>query len=233
MKLISFRHLIIGLCMFAAAGMAIALKPTVKVMDSEPRLDLETLIPKQFGDWKYDETVMPLIANPEQEATIKRIYNQTLTRTYINSHGERIMLSIAYGGDQSDSMAVHKPEVCYPAQGFQILKNRNDVFPVGKGEIPVKRLVATQGARIEPITYWTTVGDTVAINKLQWKLDQLKYGLTGKIPDGLLFRISSIQADDAAAYRVQDEFSRDLLSALTPEGRERIIGRPMPRVGTN
>ena len=153
MKLISIKHLIIGLCMFAAAGMAIALKPTVKVMNSEPRLDLETLIPKQFGDWKYDETVMPLIANPEQEAKIKEIYNQTLTRTYINSQGERIMLSIAYGGDQSDSMAVHKPEVCYPAQGFQILKNRNDVFSTGAGEIPVKRLIATQGRRIEPITY--------------------------------------------------------------------------------
>lgn len=226
MKLISFRHLVIGLCMFAAAGMAIALKPTVKVMDSEPRLDLETLIPKQFGDWKYDETVMPLIANPEQEAKIKQIYSQTLTRTYINSRGERIMLSIAYGGDQSDSMAVHKPEVCYPAQGFQILKNRNDVFSTGSGEIPVKRLVATQGQRIEPITYWTTVGDAAVLSSsLRWKLDQLKYGLTGKIPDGLLFRISSIEADDTAAYRNQDEFARALLGALTPEGKKRIIGQ--------
>jgi len=226
MKLISFRHLVIGLCMFAAAGMAIALKPTVKVMDSEPRLDLETLIPKQFGDWKYDETVMPLIANPEQEAKIKQIYSQTLTRTYINLRGERIMLSIAYGGDQSDSMAVHKPEVCYPAQGFQILKNRNDVFSTGSGEIPVKRLVATQGQRIEPITYWTTVGDTAVLSSsVRWKLDQLKYGLTGKIPDGLLFRISSIEADDAVAYRNQDEFARALLGALTPEGKKRIIGQ--------
>jgi len=212
--------------MFAAAGMAIALKPTVKVMDSEPRLDLETLIPKQFGDWKYDETVMPLIANPEQEAKIKQIYSQTLTRTYINLRGERIMLSIAYGGDQSDSMAVHKPEVCYPAQGFQILKNRNDVFSTGSGEIPVKRLVATQGQRIEPITYWTTVGDTAVLSSsVRWKLDQLKYGLTGKIPDGLLFRISSIEADDAVAYRNQDEFARALLGALTPEGKKRIIGQ--------
>ncbi len=36
MKLISFKHLVIGLCMFAAAGMALALKPTVKVADSGP-----------------------------------------------------------------------------------------------------------------------------------------------------------------------------------------------------
>lgn len=215
--------------MFGAAGLAVALKPTVRIADAGPKIDLEVLIPKTFGDWKIDETIVPLIANPEQEALIKKIYSQTLTRTYVNSQDDHIMLSIAYGGDQSDSMAVHKPEVCYPAQGFQILKNTSGMFSTGNGDIPVKRLVAIQGQRIEPITYWTTVGDTVAISSdLKWKLKQIKYGLTGQIPDGLLFRISSIQADESAAYEVQDKFSRDLLNALTPKGKERIIGRIPP-----
>lgn len=228
MKRISFKHIVIGLCMFAAAGMALALKPTNKIADAGPKIDLETLIPQTFGDWKIDETITPLIANPEQEAIINKIYNQTLSRTYVNPRGDRIMLSIAYGGDQSDSMAVHKPEVCYPAQGFQILKNATGIFSTGEGSIPVKRLVATQGQRIEPITYWTTVGDTVAVSGLKWKLQQLKYGLTGKIPDGLLFRISSIQSDDTKAYQTQDAFARDLLKAMSPSGRERIIGNPAP-----
>jgi len=149
--------------------------------------------------------------------------DRTRERAYVNPCNERIMLSIAHGGDQSDGRAVHNPEVCYPAQGVQILKNAT-----GTGDIPVKRLIATQGRRIEPITYWTTVGDTVAVNGLKWKLQQLKYGLTGKIPDGLLFRISSIQADDAKAYQTQDTFARDLLRAMSPSGRERIIGNPGP-----
>ena len=226
MKLISFKHLVIGLCMFAAAGLALALKPTVKVADSAPKIDLEVLIPKAFGDWKIDESIRPLIADPELQAKLDKIYNQTLTRTYINPKGERIMLSIAYGGDQSDTMAVHKPEICYPAQGFQILKSPVvSTFSTEDGSsIPVKRLVATQGAHVEPITYWTTVGDKVAVSGLKWKLQQMKYGLTGKVPDGLLFRISSIQADDAKAYQTQDAFTRDLLKAMSPSGRQRIIG---------
>lgn len=225
MKLISLKHLVIGFAMFAAAGFALALKPTVMVADSGPKIDLEALIPEQFGDWRIDSTITPLIANPEQEAMINKIYDQTLTRTYINSRGERIMLSIAYGGNQSDSMAVHKPEVCYPAQGFQIMKSSSGIFSTGREDIPVKRLVATQGQRVEPITYWTTIGDKVAISSdLKWKLDQLKYGLSGKIPDGLLFRISSIQIDESAAYRMQDDFSRALLAVLTPEAKKRIIG---------
>jgi EpsI family protein len=226
MKLINFKHLVIGLCMFAAAGMALALKPSTKIADAGPRIDLETLIPKTFGDWKIDETIVPLIADPQTQAKLDKIYSQTLSRTYVNSRNERIMLSIAYGGDQTDTMAVHKPEVCYPAQGFQILKSPVvSTFSTEGSSIPVKRLVATQGARIEPITYWTTVGDKVAVSGWKWKLQQMKYGLTGQIPDGLLFRISSIQADESAAYQVQDDFSRALLGAMTPEGKARIIGQ--------
>lgn len=227
MKFISFKHLAIGLCMFAAAGMALALKPTVKVADSGPKIDLETLIPETFGDWKIDSTIAPLIANPEQEALLNKIYNQTLTRTYVNAKSERVMLSIAYGGDQSDNMAVHKPEVCYPGQGFQIIKNPAiSNFHTGAGDIPVKRLVASLGSRVEPITYWTTVGGQVEVHGLKWKLQQLKFGLTGKIPDGLLFRVSSIQADEARAYQIQDDFTREMLQAMSPEERKRIVGAP-------
>ncbi len=102
MQVLSFKHFVIGLFMLAAAGMALGLKPTEKVADAGPKVDLETLIPKAFGDWKIDETIVPLLVDPETQAKLDKIYNQTLTRTYVNSQGARIMLSIAYGGDQSD-----------------------------------------------------------------------------------------------------------------------------------
>lgn len=34
---------------------------------------------------------------------------------------------------------------------------------------------------VGPVIYWITVGDTAAVNGLEWKLAQLKYGLTGKV----------------------------------------------------
>jgi EpsI family protein len=113
--------------------------------------------------------------------------------------------------------------VCYPAQGFEILKLVTGMFDTGFGHIPVKRLLATQGARVEPIIYWITVGDTVAVNSLKWKLAQLKYGLTGKVPDGMIFRVSSL-GDEVNAYPVQEDFIRVLLKELSPESRKRLIG---------
>ena len=225
MQLINIRYLVIGIAMLAAAGLAVAITPREKIADNGPKVVLETMIPKQFGEWKVDETVAPLLADPKQTAVLNKIYNQTLSRTYVNSHGERVMLSIAYGGDQSDSMAVHKPEVCYPAQGFQILKNINDTISTGNGSMQVKRLVAIQGKRVEPITYWITVGDNVALSGVKWKIEQMKYGLTGKIPDGLLFRISNINLADRITYETHDMFINSLLNVLSAEQQIRLIGR--------
>jgi EpsI family protein len=223
MNALNFKYLMIGLTLLAAAAGGAALKPTKHIADQGQKVDLETMIPKQFADWKVDETIVPITVSPDVQAKLDTIYNQTLTRTYINQKGERVMLSIAYGGDQSDSMKVHKPEVCYPAQGFEVLKLVTGMFDTGFGHIPVKRLLATQGARVEPIIYWLTVGDTVAVNSLKWKLAQMKYGLTGTVPDGMIFRVSSL-GDEVTAYPVQEDFIRVLLKTLSPENRKRLIG---------
>jgi EpsI family protein len=136
------------------------------------------------------------------------------------------MLSIAYGGDQRDSMQVHKPEVCYPANGFQILQINTGTLHLTQDQrnIPVKRLITQQGERVEPVTYWIKVGDQVAVEGLKWKLAQLKYGLTGRIPDGLLFRISSITTNATQGFAIQSEFVNALLTAIPLESRTQLAG---------
>lgn len=222
---INMRYLLIGLCMLVAAGLALVLTPRMKAADQGKLIDLETMIPKRFGDWRVDESITPLRVSPDVQAKLDKIYNQTLSRTYINQKGERLMLSIAYGGDQSDSMQVHKPEVCYPAQGFQVIKQLNGTLDVGTLLIPVKRLVAVHGARAEPITYWITVGDEVALSGWKRKLAQVRFGFTGRIPDGLLFRVSSIANDEEGAFQAHARFARTLLGAVDVNTRQRLIGR--------
>lgn len=226
----SWRHALpIGLAILAAIPVATAITPTRKVADQGPKIDLEAMLPKRFGAWTVDESITPLRADPRTTELLNKLYSQTLSRTYINPQGQRIMLSIAYGGDQSESMSVHKPEVCYPAQGFKVVKEGDASLDTGAGVIPVRRLVAVQGRRMEPITYWMTIGDRVAqVKSADWKLEQIKFGLTGRIPDGLLFRVSSITGDEEAAYRSQADFVRALMQSLPERDRPRFIGRPTP-----
>jgi len=225
MKLISFKHFIIGLCMFAAAGMALALKPTTKLADAGPAINLETLIPKQFGEWKLDESLVPVQVSPEVKAKLDKIYGQTLTRTYINAAGRRVMLSIAYGANQSsDDFQVHRPEYCYSAQGFQVKKGWEDHLKIGASQLPIKRLEAIKDSRIEPITYWITIGDKATLPGIGRKLAQLTYGLTGKIPDGMLIRVSTISNKADEEYRLQDQFVNAMLDAVEPSQRVRLTG---------
>lgn len=74
------------------------------------------------------------------------------------------------------------------------------------------------------MTYWFTVGDQVVRGSTQKRLVDLRFGLTGRIPDGLLFRISSIDTDTPKAYEMQDQFTTQLLQAVAPAERKRLSG---------
>lgn len=219
-----WRALLIMALMLAAAGMAVLARPSHKLAEAGPRVDLETLFPKRFGAWRLDENVPVVLPPPEQQAVLDKIYNQVLARTYIDAQGNRVMLSVAYGGDQSESMQVHRPEVCYPAQGFQLLAVHQDRLQLGGRELPVSRLLTRLGGRVEPLTYWLVVGDKVPTTRTQQKFAQLAYGLTGRIPDGMLVRVSTIDADEKRAYQVQDAFLRDMVGHIDPAQQARILG---------
>jgi EpsI family protein len=211
--------------MLAASGLALALKPTQKIADQGPTVDLETMIPKEFGDWREEQHNFVQMVDPQQKELIERIYTQTLSRTYANSDGYRIMLAIAYGDDQRDSMQTHYPEVCYPAQGFELISREMRDIASSMGSIPVVQLVTSmEKHRIEPVTYWVMIGDIPITQGWKKKLAEMRYGLKGMIPDGLLFRVSSIDQDDRHAFAMHQVFINDILSAMPVVERKRFAG---------
>jgi EpsI family protein len=225
MKSTTRNSLLFGLLMLLAAVSTRIVTPTQKLTQGRPVLELATLVPSQFGEWTEERNMAAAVINPRLENAIKEIYSQTLSRTYINRAGERVMLSIAYGDDQGgESTQAHRPEICYSAQGFLIKSNEVGELATAGRHIPVRRLLAVSGARVEPITYWVTVGDEATLPGYRRKLVQLGYGLQGKIPDGLLFRVSTIESDAAAAYRQQHSFVDALFSSLSPAQQNRLAG---------
>ncbi|MFS2015741.1 exosortase-associated protein EpsI, B-type [Massilia sp. CT11-108] len=215
---------VLGVAMAGTSALTGALTPKQKVAAVQERFDLEAMIPKRFGNWTVDNTVVPLTPDETQKELIATLYDQTLARTYVNDGGQRVMLSIAYGGDQSKQLQLHLPEVCYVAQGFDMVQDHKAELATHYGSVPVKRLVARQNARNEPITYWVTVGDKAVMSGLGQKYQRFLYGLTGKIPDGMLVRVSTIEADEHSAYRVQDRFVNQMLDAMSPHDRIKLLG---------
>lgn len=218
------RNFVLLVLMLIASSLALALRPTEKVADSGPPINLDVMIPRVLDEWREEQQNSVQMVDPQQQETIDKIYTQTLSRTYVNSEGYRIMLAIAYGDDQRDSMQIHYPEVCYPAQGFLLKDKQKGDLATENGLIPVIRILTNLGRRDEPVTYWTIVGNTVFQGGLQKKLTEMRYGLYGKIPDGMLIRISSIDPDAEAAFKIQAQFVNQMLKALSPEHRQKING---------
>lgn len=216
--------LLIAALMFAASAAGIATRPSVKVSHEDPGASLEHLVPKRFGTWSEVPAGFLQVVNPQTQELLDRLYAELLNRVYVNVDGYRIMLSLAYGSDQRGSLQAHKPEVCYPAQGFTVHANEAVLLSTPFGDLPARRLRTSMGARHEAVTYWFTMGDRAVQGQLQKRLVEMRFSLTGRIPDGMLFRVSSIDRDSGRAYRLQEQFIYDLLRSLSPDARERLSG---------
>ncbi len=212
------------LLMFLAFILGVFLQPTKKMSIENKSLKYENIIPLKFSDWKVDESNQLLLVDPEVKSQVESVYSQVVTRTYTNSQDNKIMLTVAYGGDQDEVMQVHKPEVCYTAQGFTVTSNGIANIKTSKGTILANQMLATQVERVEPVTYWITIGNSIALNGLSWRWQRIKYGLTGELPDGLLFRVSSLGADTTTQYNTQQQFIKDLLSSLSVADAQKLAG---------
>ena len=221
----SLRAGLAGILMLAAVLAAEALEPRSYVADQLSKVDLQQQIPQRFGEWRIDASIAPVLPNPELLARVASVYDQNLARTYVNASGQRVMLTVAYGRNQSgDSTSVHRPEFCYAGQGFAIESRGDDVLSIDGRRLAVRRLVGQLHNRREPITYWVTMGTNATLPGLERKLYQFGYGFKGQIADGMLFRVSTLAAESASQFELHDRFVGELLSGMDQAIVDRYAG---------
>lgn len=199
-------------------------QPTVRMVDIYPRQSLQNVFPTQVGGWRLDTNTVNMPLSPDVEAQIKAIYTETYDRSYVNDRGDRIMVTVAYGRDQSDGFKVHRPEVCYAAQGFEVKKPREATLDLGERQIQVMHVDTHKESRYEPVTYWMVIGDTPVDTATRHKLAQIRYAFHGLIADGMLVRVSSISRDSEKAYAQQAEFVRQWRALVPKAQRARLFG---------
>jgi EpsI family protein len=212
-------------CMVAVAGLAAVGKPNTQAsMDARSQVPLEAIFPSQFGDWQLDPASSVFVRPAVDQAKQFQMYDQVLERTYINGHGQRLMLSVAYGRQQSVGLQMHRPEVCYQAGGFKVQGVTPVTLNVAGQPLAATQLQAHMDGRPEPITYWRLLGNGVVADDAAFKFRQLSSGLRGQVLDGLLVRVSSIDQDTAGAHGLQAGFADQLARAMSPELRARAFG---------
>jgi EpsI family protein len=208
-----------------ALGLSEALRPRQRISSLLPPIDLERQVPAAFEDWRVDKSIIPVLPNAEVQARLDVLYGQVLARTYVDAGRNRVMLSIAYGADQgTDATAAHRPEFCYAAQGFSVRVIGRRLMPLNDHQILVNQLIGKMAYRNEPITYWVTLNDTAVLPGIRRKLAQIRLGLEGVIPDGMLVRVSTIGEDASAGFALQERFLQGLQRNLPAALRPRYFG---------
>lgn len=217
------KALAFALTLGAAAALGQARRP-LRRDAARAGLPLARLFPASFGEWRLDGAAQMFVQPPNENGKLYGVYDQVLERAYLGPQGRRIMLCVAYGSEQSPSLEVHRPEVCYAASGFRVEDVHAAWLQLGSRKLRVTRLHASMLGRFEPITYWTVLGDTVVPDDLERRWQQVLAGLRGEVRDGMLVRISTIDRDAAGSYLVHQRFAADLAGAVPGEHRDRIFG---------
>jgi EpsI family protein len=212
-------------CMVVAG----VLKPDTLLSSITGEPDLEAIVPREFGDWVLSPYGAVAVVNPQLAEAVQEVYTSTLARAYIHKpSGRVIMLSLAYGNDQSRDTQLHRPEMCYGGSGFRIERLEPVNLRYAGQEYQATRMFGVFGTRREPVTYMVRYGDTNVRLSLQMNLTRMRYALQGVIVDGMLFRVSEVtRLSEAESYRLHDEFIEALLSSVTPAQRAQLVGTRM------
>jgi EpsI family protein len=212
------RDLLIGGSSLAAAGLSLALKPRrhVSLLGGVP---LNEIVPSTIGAWQSNN-VSDLLDAKVDGSLMSKLYGQTVERIYHNAQTQsEIMMLFAYGDTQSNDLQLHRPEVCYPAFGFEIVSAKLISIPLSAGfSLPAKVLMAHSPSRDETIVYWSRLGNFLPTNGGEQRLDRLRTTIEGFIADGLLARLSMATNDKINAEIQISEFIHALFS-LIPENR--------------
>ena len=191
-------------------------------------LNLASLVPERFQNWHSIPDVQMVTAQ-DPNSLERELYSEVLTRAYADNDNHIVMLLLAYGPSQTDRLQLHRPEICYVANGFQINNITRATIEISTSKLAVRRLLATRAERSEYITYWMRIGNKISNSVFDRQLIKLEYGLKGIIPDGLLVRTSVVGSSGPAAYLVQDQFVKDLAMSSPRRLQAQLFGYHVQR----
>ncbi|HEY1399697.1 exosortase C-terminal domain/associated protein EpsI, partial [Roseateles sp.] len=163
------------------------------------------------------------------ETVQEQPYDQTVMRTYVNSQGQRIMLALAWGERQRQDVKVHRPEVCYPAQGYAVRKLAPgpSIATGARAEpVPTTEILTEGGGGYEAVRYWIRIGGMYGGDGLAARWYILNEGFRGRIPDGVLVRASQRLPQAGAEPQSQAlmaSFLSDLVAAVPAPARTMLV----------
>jgi EpsI family protein len=146
-------------CFVASYLLASYLQPRVSHAGVVPQF--EKLLPERFAQWQSVPALVPqvdLSTNNEAGTDYDKPYDAVLMRSYKDQSGHVVMLAIAYAMQQTQEIKIHRPEYCYHAQGFTVVRQIPVTLAAGSQKLAGNGLLVRRSGRNEWVQYWIRIG---------------------------------------------------------------------------
>lgn len=228
---------VLVLCSASALVLAQQLEPTRHA--ERHGATLKNMLPPAVEQWQEQKSkLIQMSLTPEgvdRSQAVAATYDDTAMTSYVDAQGNVVMVALAYGRSQRQEGKIHRPELCYSAQGFSVKSSSSSTLPLVAGgdtygTVRIQRLDASNRNYREVVSYWIRIGDLFSTSAFETRTHIMKVGLQGDIPDGILFRVSQVVAKDAtdqqiaAAYARQESFMSQLAGKLSGGGKRMLVG---------
>jgi exosortase D (VPLPA-CTERM-specific) len=141
--------------------------------------------PMQIGEWKGAREDM------EQQFLDQLKFSDYIMVNYANSQGKTVNFYVAYYQDQSKGEAIHSPETCLPAGGWEFTEAGSVTIPAynGRASMQVNRAFMEQAGGRELVYYWFPMRGRILTRLYQLKIYTFWDSLTKHRTDGALVRV--------------------------------------------
>jgi EpsI family protein len=219
------RNLLIGSACLAAAGAAFALTPR-RVLSRLGAARLDQVAPAHVPGWSWRD-VTGLAPPSTADDLVAQLYDQVLERIFISdATGNQIMMMLAHGASQTNELQLHRPEVCYPAFGYQLSNEGPLLLAVAPGvAIPGRKFVASAPGQQESVVYWTRIGDSLPTDARGQRTARLRAEIDGYVCDGVLARFSTTDLDPAPSFALLQTFIPRFLAAAPVAQLPALVGQ--------
>lgn len=213
------RSILVGTSLAAAGALSYLVAPKAVAKPIE-QATFFSAIPDRIGGWtsrKSQEIVLP----PLDESN--KLYENQETRIYEGVGLPSVMLLISYSSVQQNDVQVHRPEVCYPASGFPVISAGPTQISYRCREFAGRELLADRGGLHERVIYWIRVGNSFPTTWRDQRINMALANLSGSVPDGVLFRVSTIEEPGKSTSTILRTFIEKFLANVAPSFRQAVL----------
>lgn len=212
----------VALALVLVGSYALAAIATPKVVSTGTPVSLEAGVARNFGAWREipSNVAQVGVSTNTTDRNMDQPYDQLLMRTYRHESGRMVHVAVAWGESQRQEVKIHRPELCYPAQGFKVLSLSDTSFPGLRGPygaVTGKRMLARTGGHHEAVVYWIRIGSVFSDSAWETRGHIVREGLQGRVPDGILVRVSTPTDADPASlesnFQMLEQFATELAQA--------------------